>query len=345
MSNKGKILIFRFSALGDVAMTIPVIAALIHDYPEKEIVMVSRPFAKELLAPFSQITFIALDARNKHKGFTGLWRLFRELQDLGPYDYIADLHNVLRTKILRFFFRIAGFRCYKIDKGRKEKKALVRKNNKQLKPLKSTFERYRDVFAAAGETFTLKDFNIQKQYIPSAFEAPHAAFNQTGHHIGIAPFAGHQWKTWPEEKMRQLISGLAAEGHQVYLFGGRGKEQQTLESWASEIKQVHSLAGRLSISDELKAMSLLNVMISMDSANMHLARLVNTPVVSLWGATHPYAGFYGWQQPIEWAVQADLSCRPCSVFGNKKCYRGDFACMQRITPEMVKEKINLIITQ
>lgn len=345
MSIKGKILIFRFSALGDVAMTIPVIASLIHDYPEKEIVMVSRPFAKELLAPFSQITFVTLDAKNKHKGFIGLWRLFRELQNLGPYEYIADLHDVLRTKILRAFFQITGTRCYKIDKGRQEKKRLVRKNDKQLKPLKPTFERYRDVFIAAGENFTLEAFDGQKQYIPSAFEAPHAAFNQPGHHIGVAPFAGHHWKTWPEEKMRQLIAVLAAEGHQVFLFGGRGKEQQTLESWASGMEQVHSLAGRLSISDELKAISLLNVMVSMDSANMHLARLVNTPVVSLWGATHPYAGFYGWQQPIEWAVQTDLPCRPCSVFGNKKCYRGDFACMQRITPKMVKEKIDLILTQ
>ena len=93
------------------------------------------------------------------------------------------------------------------------------------------------------------------------------------------------------------------------------------------------------MSDELILMSHLDVMVSMDSSNMHMASLVGTKVVSIWGATHPYAGFMGWRQSEENAVQLDMPCRPCSVYGNKPCLRGDYACMNNISPEMIIEKI------
>jgi ADP-heptose:LPS heptosyltransferase len=83
----------------------------------------------------------------------------------------------------------------------------------------------------------------------------------------------------------------------------------------------------------------MHLMISMDSANMHLASLFGVPVISVWGATHPYTGFYGWAQPTGNAVQIDLYCRPCSVFGNKPCYRGDHACMEQLPPELILEKL------
>ena len=90
-------------------------------------------------------------------------------------------------------------------------------------------------------------------------------------------------------------------------------------------------------------MSHLDVMISMDSSNMHLASLTGTPVVSIWGATHPYAGFLGWGQTAENAIQIDLECRPCSIFGQKPCRRGDYACMNRIAPETIIERTNNIL--
>ena len=94
---------------------------------------------------------------------------------------------------------------------------------------------------------------------------------------------------------------------------------------------------------ELSIMSQLDVMLSMDSANMHLASLVNTPVISIWGATHPYAGFMGWRQDKSNTVEIELPCRPCSIFGNKPCWRKDYACLYEITPEMIIEKIKLLI--
>jgi ADP-heptose:LPS heptosyltransferase len=96
---------------------------------------------------------------------------------------------------------------------------------------------------------------------------------------------------------------------------------------------------------ELILMSHLDVMISMDSANMHLASLTNIPVVSVWGATHPYAGFLGWKQSPDNAVQIDLPCRPCSIYGNKPCLRGDFSCMKNISPDLIVNRVEHILIQ
>jgi len=84
---------------------------------------------------------------------------------------------------------------------------------------------------------------------------------------------------------------------------------------------------------------------SMDSSNMHMASLVGTPVVSIWGATHPYAGFMGYGQSITNGVQTDLECRPCSVFGDKPCWRKDLACMNNIDIDEVLMKVSQVITR
>ena len=81
----------------------------------------------------------------------------------------------------------------------------------------------------------------------------------------------------------------------------------------------------------------------MDSSNMHIASMVGIPVVSIWGATHPYAGFMGWKQNESNAIQVDLPCRPCSIFGNKPCFRNDYACLQSITPKMIVEHIEEVL--
>ena len=84
-------------------------------------------------------------------------------------------------------------------------------------------------------------------------------------------------------------------------------------------------------------------MVSMDSANMHLASLVDIPVVSIWGATHPYCGFKGWRQNDENIIQLPLTCRPCSVFGDRPCHRGDYLCLNGIKPAIVTDKILSIL--
>ncbi|MCF0195305.1 MAG: glycosyltransferase family 9 protein [Bacteroidaceae bacterium] len=160
--------------------------------------------------------------------------------------------------------------------------------------------------------------------------------------IGVAPFAAHDGKIYPLELMREVVRRLAEGGRcDIYLFGGGQKEREVLEEWETEMPRVRSVAGRLGgLDKELELMSTLRLMLSMDSANMHLASLVGTPVISIWGATHPLAGFMGWRQSEANAIQVDLPCRPCSIFGNKPCLRGDYACLRQITPEQIVAKVN-----
>jgi ADP-heptose:LPS heptosyltransferase len=115
--------------------------------------------------------------------------------------------------------------------------------------------------------------------------------------------------------MKEVVQLLTKQQKaRVFLFGSKA-EAELLNGWANELENVESVAGKMAFSDELTHMAQLDLMISMDSANMHLASLFGVPVVSVWGSTHPYAGFYGWGQSGENAVQVELYCRPCSVFG------------------------------
>lgn len=340
-----KILVIRFSAIGDVAMTIPVIYSLATQYPQHHITVLSRNTLAPLFEGLPEnVTFRGVDLKGEHAGLMGLNWLYKDLKK-EHYDAIADFHDVLRSKYLRWRFNLAGTKVGHIDKGRRGKRKLVRRNNKILECQKSSFKRYTEVLEELG-------YPIQWDYI-SLFGkgkgnieclSPLTGERSGEQWIGIAPFAAHPGKIYPLSKQEQVIELLAARRQtQIFLFGGGKKEIEVLEKWAKQYPNVISTAGKLTLNMELALMSHLNVMLSMDSANMHLASLVNIPVVSIWGATHPYAGFMGWKQSPNYAVQVNLACRPCSIFGNKPCWRKDYACLQGITPEMVVERIENVI--
>nr|MDA3879972.1 glycosyltransferase family 9 protein [Prolixibacteraceae bacterium] len=296
------------------------------------------------------VRFFEADLKGRHKGIAGMVKLFNDLRRYGPFDSVIDLHRVLRTHVLSFLFRFKGNVASRIDKGRSEKKKLCRKTNKVFQPLPSTFDRYRQTFKQAGFAFELAPFPgkeifgknkaLEASILEKLPELKKVVSERKGQkQIGVAPFAKHQWKMWPAEKMKELLKKLDNDGYSIVLFGGRGEEQQELAQWASTFKNAISVAGQLAFSEELYLISKLGTMVSMDSANMHLASLAGARVVSIWGATHPYAGFYGYGQLADDAVQIDLECRPCSVYGNKECHRGDFACMNEVMPDMVFDKI------
>ncbi|HEX2847601.1 MAG TPA: glycosyltransferase family 9 protein [Chitinophagaceae bacterium] len=332
------ILVIRTSALGDVAMTVPVLKQLLQQYPALQLTVLTSPAFTPLFEPLERTIVYTLEKRGKHKGLLGIYRLFRELKAEHTFDAVADLHNVLRSILLRSLFKLAGIRTAKIDKGRKEKKELTSKQNKKLVQLKTSFQRYADVFSAIDLPFVLD--TQQGVYTQRPLSDNTATLFQSGKkHIGIAPFAKHEEKMYPTEKTLVVISSLLSEpNNQVFLLGGGKDEIKVLAEWEKQFPGVVNLAGKFSFKEELAIISHLDVLISMDSANMHLASLFGVPVVSVWGATHPYAGFYGWGQKKENAVQMDLYCRPCSVFGNKPCYRGDHACMEQLPESWITTK-------
>ena len=124
----------------------------------------------------------------------------------------------------------------------------------------------------------------------------------------------------------------------IYLFGAGDSEKAVLEDWEKKYKGVISLVGKQKMDKEIAIMRGLRLMLTMDSSNMHLASLAGTRVISIWGATHPKAGFLGYGQKTEDCIQLDLPCRPCSIYGNKPCKFGDWRCL-KIEPEQVVERI------
>ena len=164
--------------------------------------------------------------------------------------------------------------------------------------------------------------------------------------IGIAPFAAHAGKIYPLQLMEEAVRKIVRRhpGCRLFLFGGGVEETSALDEWSAKFDRCVNASAQLGgIGSELILMSHLDVMISMDSANMHMASITGTPVVSIWGATHPYAGFMGWQQDKGNVVQADMPCRPCSIFGNKPCLRGDYLCLKSIPPEEIVERVDLVL--
>lgn len=342
------VLIMRFSAIGDVAMAVPVISSVARQYPDVRFTVVSRPFARpffERLAP--NVSFMAADTKGEYQGLHGLNKLYRRLEAKN-FTAIADFHDVLRTKYLRWRFYL-GFadRCQvvHINKHRNLKRHLCAYNNKVKRQLPTSFDNYCAVLAKLGFPVKL-DF---KSIFPKgggdlSLLPADISVGKTGRQkwIGVAPFAAHKWKVYPLNRMVTVIDLLIARHPdcRIFFFGGGDDEMRWFSGVCANRPNCSIASGRLGgIGGELILMSHLDVMLSMDSGNMHMAAITGCPVVSIWGATHPYAGFAPWGQNPADIVQADLPCRPCSVYGNKECSRGDFACMYSISPEKIVGRV------
>jgi ADP-heptose:LPS heptosyltransferase len=333
--------VVRLSSLGDVAILIPALYPVARDNPrDRFILLTKKPFVELFVNKPDNLEIFAVDTLERHKGFWGVFRCLYDIRkhigriqgrDKTSTIQIADMHDVIRSKLLRFFFAVKRSKIAVINKNRKAKRALTRRGNKILQPLKTSYERYCEVFNRLGYT-------AQSTYTGLFSAKP----EHKDRRIGVAPFAAHKGKVYPYDRMEYVVKELNEwPDTKIFLFGGQ-KESSLLEAWTEKYTNSESLAGALPFPDELAIINSLDLMLSMDSANMHLASLVNTPVVSIWGATHPYTGFYGFNQPAENAVQVPLDCRPCSVFGEKKCVRGDYACMKLISHEDVLKKIAAI---
>lgn len=336
-------LVMRFSALGDIAMSIPALYDACRSCPGTRFVYLTRkhPACLFINAP-ANLTVVGVDLR-RYKGFGGMWRLFSEIRGEYGIDTVVDLHDVLRTKTLRWLFRLAGARVAHIRKGRAEKRRLTRRRDKILLQLEPTAERYADTFRRAHICARRGFRSVFGDGKGPEAAFSHAAAPKTPHErwIAIAPFAKHPGKIYPPEMMRKVTDALASEPDtRIFLFGAGEKEKAVLSEWASGKGNVVNMAeADIGLPSELALLSHCDVMVSMDSANMHLASLVGLKTVSVWGATHPFAGFMGFGQSADRAVQLDMICRPCSVFGDKPCFRGDYNCLHGIPPSLILSHI------
>jgi ADP-heptose:LPS heptosyltransferase len=334
-----RLLVIRTSAMGDVALTQPVVAGMRKQYPDIEIVMITRPAFRPFFSSIKGIEFFFPDFDGRHKGLAGIFRLFRDVRKQFVIDHVIDLHDILRSKIIRNLFRITGTPVSVIDKGRAEKRLLTR-GGKKIQ-LKHTVERYCDVFDRAG-------FPVNP-YDADAFEpAPGARVKAetlagTGMlNIGVAPFAKHALKMWPENHMIRLLQLISEkEKCRFWLFGGR-EDAERMKELSDRVPGSFNVIGKMNLAEELSLLGRMDFVIAMDSSNMHMAALAGTKVISIWGGTDPLAGFGAWNQPQNRSLRIpveDLTCRPCTIYGKGECLRGDFACMMWLTPELVFKKL------
>jgi len=293
-------------------MLSPIVRAAAEQYPDVAFTVLSQQRMEDLFADMPpNVTFHGVNLRKDS--------LKQIVSGLGTYDLVADMHSVLRSVYIRSAMRLRRARVASINKGRWSKQLLTR--GYRRKPLMHTTERYAAVFARLGLPITLPQ-----------------AVHSDGTGIGIAPFAAHPGKIYPIERMERVVAMLSEHRIPIILFGGGKKEQDILSAWAERYPSVQSVAGKHTMREELELMRGLRLMVTMDSGNMHMASLVGTRVLSIWGATHPYAGFLGYGQCEQDCISRDLDCRPCSVYGNKKCQFGDYRCLD-IAPEEVAQTI------
>lgn len=333
------LLVIRLSAMGDVAMSVPVLKALEKQHPTLKITVLSKPFLKPLFADLKNVTFFAAEVGGKHKGFFGIYKLFTELKSF-QIDAVADLHNVLRSKILRTFFKLAMAKVAFVDKGRSEKNALTQSKNKVFKQLKTTHERYTDVFRNLGFDLKLSspEFPPKKELSPEILQITGIKNTKW---IGIAPFATYNSKMYPLDLMEEVIAELSKQQIKIFLFGGGKKETELLENLANTFSNTINVAGKLKLNQELILISNLDAMVSMDSGNAHFAAMLGINTITIWGITHPFAGFAPFNQPFENAILPDLDKYPnipCSVYGNKVC-EGYENVMRSISPKTIIKKV------
>lgn len=326
--------------MGDVAMTVPVLKAFSLQYPDVKITVVSRPFFKPFFDDIENVTFFPIDLKERHKGFLGLLRLFSDLRKLN-IDAVADLHNVLRSKVVRTLFALTGKKAAATDKGRKDKKELTKLEVKTISPTQSMFARHGETFEKLGFSLNLNNPTFPEKAILSE-EILSITDKKEGSWIGIAPFAQYESKVYPIDLMQEVIDELAKNtSNKIFLFGGGEAEIKKLNQLKKNYKNVIVVAGKIQFQQELDLISNLDLMLSMDSGNAHIAAMLGVKVISLWGATHPFAGFKPFNQPDDFCITSDREqypFLPTSVYGNKKV-EGYENAMRSILPFTIIDKI------
>lgn len=314
-------LIIRLATIGNVAMTVPVVASASRLHPNDRFIIASK---KELSAMFVSMPNVEFYEVDNHLDWHGVYALWKNLKH--RVDAVIDLQSVLRTRVLGSLMRLSGKRVARVRYGR-IRKHLITVWGIGHKQLPSEFDRYRDTFRRAGvetdTSFTAIPVNknaakeIQQTYGP-----------KEGRWIGLAPFAKSKSNMLPYRVTKDIIEQLSSDPNtHIFLFGAGTIECEMLRQWSTVFPRTTSVAGKLDLAHELELMRLLDLMICMDSANQHLSSLVGLRAISVWCATHPMIGFMGWKQDPKDIIQRnDLACRPCACHGTNHCRYGNYAC-------------------
>jgi heptosyltransferase-2 len=315
-----KILVIRFSAIGDILLTFPVVEALQYKYPTAEIHFLTKPSNKpvlDLLSSKVQPRFLQeslLETANQLRG--------------ERYDLVIDLHNNLRTFLL------------------------------QLLMLKGSWNRFRKLnfqkwLFTSFKWNTLPKVHVVERYAQAASVNPISvtlAVNNANHVVESLPSNYVAWvlgatfstKQYPLSKLIETIERLDMP---IVLLGG-DKENLLASSLHAHFPSLISYVGKTSLSEAALVLSKAKVVVTNDTGLMHLAAFYAKPMVCIWGNTVPAFGMYPYQSaPVFHAQVSDLSCRPCSKIGHNTCPKGHFQCMLNQHSVEISEQITALFYQ
>lgn len=333
------VLVIRLSVLGNVAMTIPVLYPVCKANPDTRFIMLTKKWPASMFHDRpANLKVVDFDVKENHSGFFGLLKLASQLHQLYDIDAVADLHNVSGTWIIDTYLRARGAKIARMDREKSKRRALV--NHRTTEPVTPIHARYRNVFKQLG--FDDPD-NFTRLYEgrdwPTSPIIPQKEPGQRW--IAISPFSSHRQKAYPLEQMEQVIAELSKrDNYWIFLLGGGKTEKIALRPIARKYQRVISLAEvKHKFIDEYALLGQCELVLTMESANMHLASLVDTQAMTIWGPTSPACGYLGYNQVVEDDIQLDMDCRPCSITGDKPCKYGDFRCLKNITPEYITRHV------
>ena len=346
-----KTLIVRYTQIGDILILIPLIFSLGKQYPDDEFVVLTNPKFTGLFKQMPpNVSISPMVYRKKKIPLRGLLYLFNRYLLLLKislsikYDKVAFLQTGTFDKQLRYFLSLRKSKIAKIDMKdflSKEKfKRIIRPGTPALFDLFVSTLSQLDYIGLKNE-FDLSFYTQQDRRNSLLKKCNIEKHKQL---IGIAPFSRVKSKIYPLHKMEEIIRYYHQKDDiELLIIGGGPDEKSQAERWKEQYPKIISLIGALSFDEEISLISACSVVVSMDSANMHLASFVGIPVISIWGPSHPKLGYYPVNQDIENVVQKELPCSPCSFWGENPCTNTNkYECMD-IAPEIIIEKINALL--
>ncbi|HRG81996.1 MAG TPA: glycosyltransferase family 9 protein [Chitinophagaceae bacterium] len=316
-----KFLIIRFSSIGDIVLTSPVVRCLKQQVPEAEIHFLVKDKFQSVVAHNPYIDKIHVLAHS--------WELMIEELKTESYDYIIDLHHNVKTLRVKKALKVKAFSFYKLN----IQKYLLTAFKINLLPKTHIVDRY----LKTVESFGVKndgqglDYFIAEEEQTKLKDIP--ASHQAGY-IACVIGAAHNTKKWPVHKWKQFCTEIK---HPVILLGGP-EDREAAETIASvdDIK-VYNACGKFSLNESADLVRKAKLVITHDTGLMHIAAAFKKPIISIWGNTVPAFGmtpYFGAAMVPDVIMQVHkLWCRPCSKIGYNKCPFGHFKCMEKIAVE------------
>jgi ADP-heptose:LPS heptosyltransferase len=314
-----RVLVVRFSSLGDVILTTSVLS------PLKEM-----GFSVDFLTfkPFGEILrnqpFVDRVLEVDRKGLKSISQIRSLAEELQNYEFGIDLHDVLRTKLLR---RFLPFKTYVY-----KKKGLLRRLMVLFKPFKSKWLYVPELYATALKKAGIEVENPRPILYPNLKVRKEFKKKLPENLITLSPGARWETKRYPLKKFKEIVREVKRKGFHPVVVGGKEEESLGKEL---EGEGALNFCGMLTLSESLALISLTKGVISNDSAVVHMARALKVPVVSIFGPTHPAFGFAPY--PDEGiSITLNLPCSPCSLHGKTRCK--EQICFN-IPPKKVVDKL------